>query len=37
MEQKLDKLQKQTEANSAAAANVNEKADAKVSVANARS
>jgi phosphate-selective porin OprO/OprP len=37
MEQKLDKLQKQTAANSAAAAKANEKADAKVSVANARS
>ena len=35
MEQKLDKLQKQTAANTTAAANANAKADAKVSVANA--
>lgn len=35
MEQKLDKLQKQTSANTAAAANANAKADAKLSVANA--
>jgi phosphate-selective porin OprO/OprP len=35
MEQKLDKLQKQTVANTTAAANANAKADAKVSVANA--
>lgn len=35
MEQKLDKLQRQTAANTAAAANANAKADAKVSVANA--
>ena len=35
MEQKLDKLQRQTTANTAAAANANAKADAKVSVANA--
>jgi len=35
LEQKLDKLQKQTAANTTAAANANAKADAKVSVANA--
>ncbi len=35
MEQKLDKLQKQTAANTAAAATANAKADGKVSVANA--
>jgi phosphate-selective porin OprO/OprP len=35
MEQKLDKLQKQTAANTAAAAHANAKADAKVGVANA--
>jgi len=35
MEQKLDKLQKQTAANTAAAASANAKADGKVSVANA--
>src|SRR5258705_10211505 len=35
MEQKLDKLQKQTAANTAAAASANAKADTKVSVANA--
>src|SRR5216684_1343395 len=35
MEQKLDNLQKQTAANTAAAANANAKADAKVTVANA--
>src|SRR6202171_481984 len=35
MEQKLDKLQRQTAANTAAAATANAKADAKVSVANA--
>src|ERR1700716_487023 len=35
MEQKLDKLQRQTAANTTAAANANAKADAKVSVANA--
>jgi phosphate-selective porin OprO/OprP len=35
MEQKLDKLQKQTAANAAAAANANAKADAKVGVADA--
>jgi len=35
MEQKLDNLQKQTTANTAAAAKVNAKADAKVTVANA--
>src|SRR5258708_110740 len=35
MEQKLDKLQKQTTANTAAAADANAKADAKVNVANA--
>jgi phosphate-selective porin OprO/OprP len=35
MEQKLDKLQKQTTANTAAAANANTKADAKINVANA--
>ena len=35
MEQKLDKLQKQTTANTAAAANANAKADARISVANA--
>jgi phosphate-selective porin OprO/OprP len=35
MEQKLDKLQKQTTANTAAAASANAKADAKVSVASA--
>lgn len=35
MEQKLDKLQKQTAANTAAAANANAKADAKITVANA--
>ena len=35
MEQKLDRLQKQTTANTAAAANANAKADAKVNVANA--
>src|SRR6266496_3647661 len=35
MEQKLDKLQKQTAANTATAANAKAKADAKVSVANA--
>src|SRR5712672_3145329 len=35
MEQKLDKLQKQTAANTTAAANANAKANAKVSVANA--
>jgi phosphate-selective porin OprO/OprP len=35
MEQKLDKLQKQTAANTAAAATANAKADVKVSVANA--
>src|ERR1700736_5187587 len=35
MEQKLDKLQKQTTANTAAAASANAKADAKVSVAGA--
>jgi phosphate-selective porin OprO/OprP len=34
MEQKLDKLQKQTSANTAAAATANAKADAKVNVAN---
>src|ERR1700722_8128572 len=34
MEQKLDKLQKQTAANSAAAANANAKADAKIKVVN---
>jgi phosphate-selective porin OprO/OprP len=34
MEQKLDKLQKQTTANTAAAANANAKADARVNVAN---
>jgi phosphate-selective porin OprO/OprP len=36
MEQKLDKLQKQTSANTAAAATANAKADAKVNVANAK-
>jgi phosphate-selective porin OprO and OprP len=36
MEQKLDKLQKQTAANTAAAATANAKADAKVNVANAK-
>jgi phosphate-selective porin OprO/OprP len=35
MEQKLDKLQKQTTANTAAAANANTKADARINVANA--
>jgi hypothetical protein len=35
MEQKLDKLQKQTAANTAAAATANAKADAKVNVTNA--
>src|SRR5438445_13006930 len=35
MEQKLDKLQRQTAANTTAAATANAKADAKVSVANA--
>ncbi len=35
MEQKLDKLQKQTTANTAAVANANAKADAKINVANA--
>src|SRR6478672_9552492 len=35
MEQKLDKLQKQTAANTAAAATANAKADAKVTVASA--
>jgi phosphate-selective porin OprO/OprP len=35
MEQKLDKLQKQTAANTAATANANAKVDAKVNVANA--
>src|SRR5258706_9975381 len=35
MEQKLDKLQKQTAANTAAAASANAKADTKVSVVNA--
>jgi phosphate-selective porin OprO/OprP len=35
MEQKLDKLQRQTTANTTAAANANAKADAKVNVANA--
>jgi phosphate-selective porin OprO/OprP len=35
MEQKLDKLQKQTTANAAAVANANAKADAKINVANA--
>jgi phosphate-selective porin OprO/OprP len=35
MEQKLDKLQRQTSANTTAAANANAKADAKVNVANA--
>src|SRR5260221_13900300 len=35
MEQKLDKLERQTAANTAAAATANAKADAKVSVANA--
>jgi phosphate-selective porin OprO and OprP len=35
MEQKLDKLQKQTAANTTAAANANAKVDAKVNVANA--
>src|ERR1700719_4554875 len=35
MEQKLDKLQKQTTANTAAAANANAKVDAKVANANA--
>src|SRR5258707_7894227 len=35
MEQKLDKLQKQTTANAAAAATANAKADAKINVANA--
>ena len=35
VEQKLDKLQRQTAANTTAAANANAKADAKVSVANA--
>jgi phosphate-selective porin OprO and OprP len=35
MEQKLDKLQRQTAANTAAAATANAKADTKVSVANA--
>src|SRR4030088_165532 len=35
MEQKLDRLQRQTAANTTAAANANAKADAKVSVANA--
>jgi phosphate-selective porin OprO/OprP len=35
MEQKLDKLQKQTTANTAAAANANAKVDAKVAAANA--
>lgn len=34
MEQKLDKLQKQTTANTTAAANANAKADAKINVAN---
>src|SRR5258706_11395946 len=34
MEQKLDKLQKQTTANAAAAATANAKADAKINVAN---
>jgi phosphate-selective porin OprO/OprP len=36
MEQKLDKLQKQTSANTAAAATANAKADAKVNVANTK-